>query len=420
VQIAFRAVGFAALGLVAGTVVTAQDLPAISQPDRTKQNSGATLKVSLRLQDETPFVGLANVRLVPTVGDEILSTRSEMQSDYLFFAVEPGKYSLKISAPGYLPTRSSTEVQAGSGQRTLFVPMKPRLVPNEDLTGEESNTGLAAVKRTSPGPKPDYWRPHKLEEVVPPVDPSTACPAEEVLRGVGQRMGEFVSTLEKFTAVEQVEHYTVDHTGAEKKLERRTFVYLVTVTRNHETFLLDEYRNGSTAAAQFPQNIATEGLSAIDLIFHPLLANDFDFRCEGLGRWEGRELWQVHFVQRSDRPMRMREYMVNGRYFGLKLEGRAWIDPGNDEVVHLESELAKPVPQIELTREHLVVTYAPVKFVSTGQELWLPHEAELYVERRGKRYFRRHTFSDFRLFNVDTLQTLQQPKSSYSFTNVAD
>jgi hypothetical protein len=197
-------------------------------------------------------------------------------------------------------------------------------------------------------------------------------------------------------------------------------VYLVTVTRIHESFMLDEYRNGRAAAAQFPSHIATEGLAAIDLIFHPLLSNDFAFRCEGLGRWEGRELWQVHFVQRSDRPVRIRGYNLNGRQFGLKLEGRAWIDPGNDQVVHLESELAKPVPQIELTRERLAVTYAPVKFVSTGQELWLPHEAELYVERRGKRYCRRHTFSDFRLFNVETSQTLQQPKSSYSFTNVTD
>ena len=45
VQLAFRAVGLAALGLVAGAVIIGQDLPAVSQSERTKQNSGATLKV---------------------------------------------------------------------------------------------------------------------------------------------------------------------------------------------------------------------------------------------------------------------------------------------------------------------------------------------------------------------------------------
>jgi hypothetical protein len=42
------------------------------------------------------------------------------------------------------------------------------------------------------------------------------------------------------------------------------------------------------------------------------------------------------------------------------------------------------------------------------------------VERQGKRYYRRHTFTDFKLFNVETTQSLQAPKGSYSFTNLSD
>ena len=111
VQLALRAVGVVALSLVSVTVVSGQDSRAVSQPESTKQNSRATLQVRLRLQDETPFLGVANVRLVPSVDYEILSTRSEVQGDYVFFGVEPGKYLLEVSAPGYLGTQSSTEVE---------------------------------------------------------------------------------------------------------------------------------------------------------------------------------------------------------------------------------------------------------------------------------------------------------------------
>jgi len=156
------------------------------------------------------------------------------------------------------------------------------------------------------------------------------------------------------------------------------------------------------------------------LLFHPALASDFEFRCEGLGQWAGRPAWQVHFAQRPDHLIRIRSYSVGGRSAGLALQGRVWIDPGNYQVWRLESELMKPVPAVALTHEHFTIDYQPVQFRSTGQQLWLPLTAELYVERKGKRFYRRHIFSDFMLFNVDASQRIQIPHESFSFTNVSD
>lgn len=234
-------------------------------------------------------------------------------------------------------------------------------------------------------------------------------------------MSDFVNTLERFTATEKLEHYLYDKSGAQKEPEKRSFAYVVSVTQNQQgTFLLEEFRDGSTDTDQFPGHVASLGLPALGMIFHPLLAADFEFRCEGLGSWDRRELWQIHFVQRGDRPVRIRAYHMGGGVYGVMLEGRAWIDPGSYQVVRLETELAKPIPEIELTREHVAIDYAPVKFESTGQEVWLPQNAEMYVERRGKRYHRRHAFSDFKLFNVDTAQHMEAPKGSYTFTNLTD
>jgi hypothetical protein len=234
-------------------------------------------------------------------------------------------------------------------------------------------------------------------------------------------MKEFVGDLEKFTAKEHVEHFVIDNAGVRRPPSVRDFNYVVMVSRNSSgVFLLDEYRNGSVDPEQFPARIATQGMPAIALLFHPLLATDFKFSCEGLGEWEKQSAWQVHFVQRSDRPGRLLSYAVGGRYSSLALRGRAWIDPGTFQVRRLETELVQPLKEMALTEEHIVITYQPVRFRTQEKQLWLPHIIELHVERQGRRYYRRHTLSDFQLFTVDTTQNIQLAKESYGFTNESD
>ena len=413
-------VAFLGLAVSGAVWAAAQEQTANASTQLARNPALPSLRICLRLADETPFLGTANVRVNPNEGYEIPGAPGEEKGDFLFPEVPPGKYFVEVSAPGYLGVRLSTELAAGGRERTVFVVMKPRAISRVTTTKRPMMASGAPV-HTEAVVKKDPWRPHQLEEFVPRVDANVSCPTEDVVEGVGQRASEFVRTLEKFTATETVEHYPIDSSGARTGPERRSFAYVVTVTQSQEgAFVVDEFRNGGTDSEQFPGHVATNGLPAMSLVFHPALMGDFDFRCEGLGEWEGHEAWQIHFVQRENRPVRIRSYYVGGGLFPVYLEGRVWIDPGTDQVIRLESELAKPIPQIELKQEYLTVNYAAVKFASTGEQIWLPHEAELYVERNGKRFYRRHTFSDFKIFNVDTTQTMQAPKGSYKITNLTD
>jgi hypothetical protein len=203
--------------------------------------------------------------------------------------------------------------------------------------------------------------------------------------------------------------------------EKRHFDYVVTVSPNDwGTFTLSEFRNGSTDMAQFPAGVATLGLPALALLFHPVLAQDFQFTCEGLGQSDGKAVWQVHFAQRTDRPVRIRSYRVGMRSFSVYLEGRVWVDPGSYQVERLEAELEKPITEIELANEHTIIKYLPIEFRSQKLQIWLPQEAATYVVRKGHRYYRRLVYTDFRLFNVDTAQNIEAPKGSYSFFNMSD
>jgi hypothetical protein len=51
--------------------------------------------------------------------------------------------------------------------------------------------------------------------------------------------------------------------------------------------------------------------------------------------------------------------------------------------------------------EHQVLDYGRVQFEQKKLKLWLPLEAEIYLDVNGKRFHDRHTYSDYRVFSVD-------------------
>jgi hypothetical protein len=406
------AIVFAAL-LLGVPVVQAQSAVPENSAVQTARAANA-LRIRLRLPDDSAFAGSASVRVMPNEGYEIAGTM-ESEGEMLFADVPPGTYTMETDAPGFLTVHQKIQIEPNQGLLTRFVVMKPRPVQLHFKENSASATSSALL------PGHTAWIPADIDEEVPYVESSVECPLPLVLHAVGQRMEQFVSNLEKFTASERVEHSVVDALGSPQSPDRRKFDYVVMVARGKAGgFVLDEFRNGSVDPEQFPAHIATNGLPGLALLFHPFLAPDFKFTCEGLGAREGKAFWLIHFAQRPDRPRRLLSYSAGGRSNAVALKGRAWIDPGTFQVVRLESDLAEPLADFDLTKQHIAISYQPVRFRSQREELWLPNSADLYVQRQGHRYYRRHTFSDFKLFTVDTSENIQLAKESYGFTNESD
>jgi hypothetical protein len=409
----FRVILLASILLFVNDLVGQQNSPSLVGQGPAGAGT-ASLRICLRLQDDSPFSGPASVRIMPDEGYEIAGIR-EAEGEMLFSDVPPGTYTMETNAPGFLTVRQNIRVELGHHLLTRFVIMKAKPFPIRVAEKPDASASPAGVsERTS-------WKPPGVDETVPYVDPNVDCPLSYVLAGAGQRMKQFVDNLEKFTATERVDHFVVDATGKRSAPEVRSFGYVVMVSQTAGgAFLLDEYRNGSVDPQQFPAQIATEGMPAIALLFHPVLAPDFKFECEGMGQWAQKAAWQIHFVQRPDRAGRLIAYSAGGRSSVLALKGRGWIDPETFQVVRIETELAQPVKELALTEEHIAISYQPVRFRTQDQQLWLPQSAELHVERQGHRYYRRHTFSDYKLFTVETTQNVHLDKESYAFTNRSD
>jgi hypothetical protein len=292
---------------------------------------------------------------------------------------------------------------------------KPVSAANEEI----SRTNAAAPAETL---EPHLeWVPPGVDATKPEVAAGVSCDLPAVLAGVSERTKEFVANLQKFSATERVEHYAIDFNGHRLPPQSRTFEYIAVVNNiDNGLFSLDEYRDGSLDRSRFPGGIATEGVPAVALLFHPLLASDYNFKCEGLGNRKGRPAWQVYFIQRDDRPSRIGGYRTFNGFYPFDLKGRAWIDAATYQILGLESELVKPIPAVGLKKQLEIINYGSVSFHSHKQQLWLPQSVEVYFDGRERRFYRTLTFSDFKIFMVDTDQSIHAPKESYCFTNTSD
>ena len=108
----------------------------------------------------------------------------------------------------------------------------------------------------------------------------------------------------------------------------------------------------------------------------------------------------------------MRVYRIRGKVYPVPLKGRAWVAADTFQIVRIETDLREPVPQIKLFAEHQGIDYGPVRFKHQEISLWLPSSTDLYLDFRGRRIHRRHTYENYLLFSVQDKQNISKPKES--------
>jgi tetratricopeptide (TPR) repeat protein len=266
------------------------------------------------------------------------------------------------------------------------------------------------------------WLPPDVDEKMPPVEATGAgatCDVNAVISGVGQRIQEFVGNVERYTATESLYHESINKWGNAAYTEARKFNYVASIEEMRPGYFdVQEYRGVKGAEAEFPEGIATLGLPGMALLFHPDNAPNFDMVCEGLTRWDGVPVWQIHFRQRPDRPNTMRSYRAGteGTLRTVAMKGRAWINADTYQLVRLETDLIAPMPEIQLQADHTIIEYGPVHFQSGTTELWLPTSGEVFFQWRNHRIHRRHSFDKYLLFSVDDKQKIFAPHGAEKTT----
>jgi tetratricopeptide (TPR) repeat protein len=226
-----------------------------------------------------------------------------------------------------------------------------------------------------------------------------------VLRKVGASVRDFFKDFPDTVSTETIQQELF---RSKQKLEARsnqTFQYLLMADRVQSGLGLEEYRtdqegrrtglNGSTQGLML-----TSGFASASMIFHPLYQAGSDFRFLGTQRVNGHETDVVVFAQSPQRA-RTAEVFRGGEERALILvQGIAWIEASNGQILRMRTELLKPVAKVRLTRQTTQIEYGPVRFKQVSKQSWLPREVVVTVDWKGKEYRNTHVYSNFKLFNV--------------------
>ncbi len=282
------------------------------------------------------------------------------------------------------------------------------------VSGEKAEAGLSGVDPLAAFAAPTFslksWEPPGIDDVTPAIAPKIECPTAQVIQGASARVQELVSDVQRFAAVEDLFHQSLDSFGIPVRTETRKYNYVASISETEPGFIaVDEYRSEKLTLEGYPDQIASSGFAALALVFHPDMLDNFAVTCEGLGDWRGQASWLVHFRQREDRPSRMQSYRVGNQMHSVDLKGRAWITADKFQIVRIEADMVRPMPEIQLLSEHQAVEYGPIPFPKKSTTLWLPKSAEIYFDFRKHRYYRRHSFDHYMLYSVDTEEKLKAP-----------
>jgi hypothetical protein len=260
---------------------------------------------------------------------------------------------------------------------------------------------------------PVLWPPANADASLPPVVSGVPCSLEKVLKGTRQRVRELLENVDRVTATEVVDYAEIGKDGRATRSLKYNFDYLAAFSLARDGDLrFEESRTQIGKGNPTPLPIQTVGLAVGAAVFHPLRVDDFEITCEGLGQWHARPAWQLRFEQRPDQQPRFQAVLSDGKWYDVKLKGRAWISPESSQIEHIDFDLLEAIPPIRLHIEHLSVDYSAVDFPKRRIQLWLPQSASFYIDINGHRSLNRHRLSNYVLFAVDTNQEIQLPRES--------
>lgn len=261
-------------------------------------------------------------------------------------------------------------------------------------------------------PRPD-WAPPDVDAVKPFLVPGAACPLPEILKKAGKNAEDLVTNLQEFSATEDFQEVELKHGENVEKPAEHEFKYLVFIDETSpEAFTTREFRTQASQQVLLPGRMQDTGVAALALAVHPVIQPDLDWTCEGLGTWGNQSAWVVHFEQKPHAPDVLSWFVGPMHSLALPLKGRMWISEQSYQVLHLDTDLVKPIRDIDLQREHFSINYAPVAFAQHNVQLWLPENVDTYYQFEGHFLHYYHRFSDFKLFWVGSSQKIGAPKEA--------
>jgi tetratricopeptide (TPR) repeat protein len=304
-------------------------------------------------------------------------------------------------------------------------PPPPRPKPAEktvegvSYASEELSMGLPLPPSIEVPPRD--WAPPDVDAEKPFVISGATCPLTEILKSAETNALTLVATLQEFSATEDFQAVEEKKSGALERPASKTFNYYVFIEQPGPGLVtVREVRDDIEGADALLGRVADAGAPSLALVFHPAFQKDFDWKCEGMGKWNDRSAWIMHFTQDTSRTTSgLTTFGTSSKTYPLPLKGRAWLSENGGQVLHLETDLVEPMAPLDLRRVHFAIDYQLVSFRTHQTELWLPENVDTYIQYRGHFLHHYHHYSNFKLFWVGATQKIGDPKEAQKMTDPA-
>ena len=387
---------------------------------------------------------------------DLLAARPEIGLDWLTTTVNSREFHLPgVATPLWLPCDvnvsaqfSYRDAQTGESRVETFrnehrysnyrpstssAPMAPeaapltldRMRPDNDLviTAEKADQSYYAHAQ------PYLEDPlNQLVEQIPELKKMKPATNEAALQGILQRAG---ANVDSFFA------NVVDVIAHEKIIMRRSaervfsaplqaedsYLILRKPLGNHHEVL--EYR--MDAAGRRLDNLglaqgflSTSGFALVSNYLASGWQHESTFRYLGDEKIAARDTYVVGFAQKpGSATLQVHMRVPKGGQYPVLIQGIAWIDKQNFQIVRMRTDLLAPHPELGLGRQTTEVTFSAVRLVDVATPLWLPKDVEVYMtftehdQDTGGifeiRFRNEHHYSDYRHYGVSVKMVSPPP-----------
>lgn len=238
-------------------------------------------------------------------------------------------------------------------------------------------------------------------------------PLAPLLQKVGRNVAALVRNFPNVTSREEVLEQRLSGAGGVHDESYQEFRYLSLPRNDKGDVGFVEYRTDSKMRPAEPKGLyngylVTKGFVSLPLYFYPEYQALSRFRYLGSEVTDKRKTEVLAFAQTPSAKVG-EEFSFNGRSVHVLTQGLAWIDPTDDQIIRLRMDLLAPVAEIGLRSQTTQIKFATVRFSGAALRLWLPREVEVETEWCGTFFRNVHSYSDFKLFTVDTRQQKRIP-----------
>jgi VWFA-related protein len=234
-------------------------------------------------------------------------------------------------------------------------------------------------------------------------------PLASLLHNVGATVEKLISELPDTVSDESVHQ---ERLGPEEQVEAsrdRNYQYLILIhPAQGAPPSIKEYRteqDGKEPGQDYNEVgfFATSRFAfSVPRIFDPMFQSGSDFRLLGRQSVAGHETEVVAFAQIPRKAQLINHHITRYGSVPFLSQGIVWVDVATHQIVWARADLLKPLRMIGLKQETTMVELAETTLAGSPHTFWLPQKVKVFVNSGGHYFRDQHTYSNFRLFRVES------------------